>query len=278
MGTETVTSVTEFVSRIAEIKQKQIERGNENDLLFRGQPCDKPLLPKLGRVPVRGERAKLERLMLDKFARESLPFREFEPKDEWDLLALAQHHGLPTRLLDWTHSAFAALWFAVRNPPEKTDDGKDLEKAVVWVLCAGLSDFQLDTTATSPLDNKLRTLIFRPKAISRRIVAQSAVFTVHKLIEDTSNFLALDKNNSYKNKLMKLVIPPEDFARIRAELNMFNANAASLFPDLDGLCLHLAWRYTKFRDEIETIETPSPEPPLNVGAFTPEVRNTPSSL
>jgi FRG domain len=255
MGVEKVSTVPDFVARIAKIRQKQVEQGNENDLLFRGQPCDKPLLPKLGRMSPRGKRGMIERLLVDKFACESLPFLEFEPKDEWDLLAMAQHHGLPTRLLDWTHSAVAALWFAVRHPPEKTDDGKGLENGIVWVLCAELEDFQLDTSVTSPLDNKLRTLIFRPKAISRRIVAQSAVFTVHKLIDRSSNFVALDKNARYRKKLMKLIVPPEAFVGIRTDLNMFNVNAASVFPDLDGLCSHLSWRYTKESDETRAVET-----------------------
>lgn len=246
----TVRTVSEFVARIADIKTSQVALGNKNDLLFRGQPCDKPLLPKLGRLTPKGERGKIERLLLDKFARESLPFTEFEPRDEWDLVALAQHHGLPTRLLDWTHSSLAALWFAVRRPPQTKESGDGLEIGVVWVLCADLEDFQQITSGTSPLDNKLRTLIFRPKAITRRIVAQSAVFTVHKLHDDSSNFIALDKNRLYKQKLIKVIIPAEAFSGIREELNMYNANAALLFPDLDGLCAHLSWRYTKLSDEI----------------------------
>src|ERR1019366_1480658 len=111
-----------------------------------------------------------------------------------------QHHGLPTRLLDLTSSSLAALWFAVRNPAEKKDDGKKLENGVVWVLSAVVDDFRLNTKHTGPCDNKFK-------------------------------FVPLEKNRNYKNKLAKLIIPPSAFSSIRSELNMMNANAALLFPD-----------------------------------------------
>lgn len=244
----TIENVSEYVALIADIKRKQIERGKKSDLLFRGQPCDKPLLPKLGRVKVKGVLPKIERLLLDKFERASLPFREFEPKDEWDLLALAQHHLAATRLLDWTRSAPAALWFAVRNPPKQKDNGGGLENGVVWVLCPLVKDFRVETKRDGPFDNKSRTLIFRPKAISRRIVAQSGVFTVHKLI-DGKRFIPLEENSRYKSKLVKIIIPPSAFPSLRRDLDMLNANAALLFPDLDGLGSYLTWRYTKLKDE-----------------------------
>lgn len=248
MSKNTITTVAEFVARVVEIKKEQVTQGNESDLLFRGQPCDKPLLPKLGRIVPKGKLPNIEKLLLKKFDRASLPFRPFEPKTEWDLLALAQHHGLPTRLLDWTSSALAALWFAVRNPPEKRDNGKELENGVVWVLCAHTEDFRLDPEQNRPFDNKSRTLIFRPQALSARIVAQSAVFTVHKLIGNKI-FIPLEKNRLYKNKLVKFIVPPSAFGSIRKELNMLGTNAALLFPDLNGLCIHLLWRYTKLQDE-----------------------------
>ena len=84
------------------------------------------------------------------------------------------------KMEDWTFSAPAALWFAVRNPPQ-CRDGTGLENGVVWVLRAPTEDFRLDTNKYQPFDNDSHAaLIFRPKAISYRIVAQSAAFTVHR--------------------------------------------------------------------------------------------------
>lgn len=115
------------------------------------------------------------------------------------------------------------------------------------MLCADTEDFRLDMKREGPFDNKSRTKNFRPKAISSSIFAQSTVFTVHKLIDD--NFIPLEKNKRYKKKLVKLTLPPSAFSGIRQELNMHSANAALLFPDLDGLCAYLSWRYTKLNDE-----------------------------
>jgi hypothetical protein len=138
-----VRSVHGFVQAVARVKATEQTRGNEADLLFRGQSCDKPLLPNLGRCKVNGELPNVEQLILEEFERTSLSFHEFEPRNKWDLLALAQHHGLPTRLLDWTYSAIAALWFTVRNPPEIKENGDGLEDGVVWILCALTEDYRI---------------------------------------------------------------------------------------------------------------------------------------
>lgn len=244
-----INTVSEYVSILETIKSQQEKIGNKADLLFRGQSCDKPLLPKLGRLKTKGPVAKIEQLIFDEFKRTSLPVREFQPENDWDCLALAQHHGLPTRLLDWTYNALAALWFTVKSPPEKRAGGTKSEAGVVWVLCALTEDFRQDTIDQSPLDNSSRTLVFRPKAVTRRIVAQSGVFTVHKLINE-ERFIPLEKNKLYKEKLIKLRIPPTAFPIMRKELHRLGANAALLQPDLDGLCSHLQWRYTSLADEV----------------------------
>jgi AraC-like DNA-binding protein len=104
-----INSVKDFVDLIEKIKEENVNRGNKSDLLCRGQQKDEPLLPKLARLNLNGEIDNVEKLILEEFKKGILPLSEFKPEDEWDLLALAQHHGLPTRLLDWTFSALTAL-------------------------------------------------------------------------------------------------------------------------------------------------------------------------
>jgi hypothetical protein len=112
-------SVSSFLALIEQTKEAEISAGKKSDFLFRGQSTDEALIPRIARLKPKGKLPNIESLMLREFERLSLPFTEFEPKDEWDLLALAQHHGLPTRLLDWSYSALTALWFCVKKPPKK---------------------------------------------------------------------------------------------------------------------------------------------------------------
>ena len=145
-----IGSVSEYIGLVEQIKSRCEASGNRAELLFRGQRSDKPLLPKIARLALNGSLKQVEKLMLDEFRRACLPLTEFQPENNWDLLALAQHHGLPTRLLDWSFSALIALWFAVQNEPAKDKNG-NLENGVVWVLCADVSDFSKTTEDDDPL-------------------------------------------------------------------------------------------------------------------------------
>jgi len=242
---EKIDSVQQYVDLIDKEKESAENAGNDADFIFRGQRRDLPLLPKLARLDLRGEIKNIENLIIDEFRRASMPLSEFQPKDDWDILSLAQHHGLPTRLLDWTYSALAALWFTVKDPPYK--NGKISENGVVWVLISDVEDFRTDIEQYGPLSNKI-TKIFRPKVISRRISAQAAAFTVHK-INDGGRVVKFERHAKFKKKLLKIIVPPEHFPRIRHRLNMLGVNSATMFPDIDGLCNHLKWRYSYLDDE-----------------------------
>lgn len=242
-----INSVSEYVEYITEFKKKEEEKGNNNELLFRGQSQDWPLKPKIVRVShrINNDVLKTEKLIINEFERGILPLTQYSPENNWDLLALAQHHGLPTRLLDWTYNALTALWFTVENPPTTEDD--IAKNGVVWILASETEDFNLDIKNSMPLDNK-PTKIFRSKVVSNRISSQSGVFTIHKINKSGSTF-KFETLKTFKNKLTKLIITGQNFSQIRKELSMMGVNSFSIYPDLDGFCKHLTWRFAKKSDE-----------------------------
>ncbi len=200
--------------------------------LFRGQNVDKPLLPKIARsnslTPNYIE--DLERKMLARFRKESTPYLNgVQPLTDWDWLAIAQHQGLPTRLLDWSANALAALWFAVASDPPLDAHG------VLWSLKYTDADIK-SPGKTENIFTLQRTYVFQPFHLDKRIVSQSAWFSVHKYLKDSEQFGALEVNPNYKGRLTKFVIPRNSFPTIRQELRLMGITQATLFPDLGGLC------------------------------------------
>lgn len=245
-----IKSVQEYLDVIEQIKHFNEQNKNKADLIFRGQNVDEHLRPKLCRLfedgKLNGNISTVERLMLDDFERGVLPLTEYKPDNKWDLLALAQHHGLPTRLLDWTYSALVALWFTVEKSPAK--DGKNnFRDGVVWILSTEKEDFRKIASKQNPFEVK-STKIFRSSVISRRISAQSGLFTVH-LINEQGKVYKFETTENFRNRLTKLTIPHGQFASLRKQLHILGVNNSTIYPDIDGLAKHLQWRYSKYDDE-----------------------------
>src|SRR2546425_12163292 len=116
-----IRSVGQFVSSLEETSGGTLR-------LFRGQNTDQCLLPRIMRLAKENHISptkidSLEQRMLERFRKESVPMLPVTKQLAiWELMSIAQHNGMPTRLLDWTASPLAGLWFAVATDPPKKKD------------------------------------------------------------------------------------------------------------------------------------------------------------
>jgi FRG domain len=232
------------IRRIKSIKDftDYLTKDNTPDtVLFRGQVEDLPLVPKIGRLEVDRPVIEAERAIFDNFKQQALPFLERTPDSEWEWLAIAQHHGLPTRLLDWTLNPLVALWFTVASPPKSKMNG------VVWAFKPQPDDF-VNIAHEDPFSPG-RTKVFRPSHVAERIRAQAGYFTVHKYLDKSNKFVPFGKIAAYKPRLTKLVVVRSSFADIRFRLDQYGINQSIVFPGLDGLSKHIQWLHTFLNDE-----------------------------
>lgn len=237
---ETISSVGGFVSRL-------YETSTGKRRLFRGQNTRDCLLPRIMRLAKQkgispGEINRIEQRMLDRFRRESIPMLHSRELADWELLSIAQHWGMPTRLLDWTASPLAALWFGVCEDPRSNDD-----VGVVWVLDGP----NLRFNASENIFTLPNTCFFEPPHIDRRIAAQSAWFSVYR--HNRQEFLSLDGQERYEQKLKRFVIPAEQFKSLREELSMLGINHAAMFPDLFGLGKDIQREFIDSRKALDTV-------------------------
>ena len=193
-------------------------------------------------------------------------FRKYASRSEvpgdsiWNWMALAQHHGLPTRLLDWTYSPFVAMHFA-------TEDEEEFERdAVIWmvdyaqtnrllprVLQQILADNgsqvftveMLEGVAPSlsefdRLSGDEFVLFLEPPSLDERIVNQSALFSVTGSPATRLDTLL----ESHPEMSRRLIIPADLKWEVRDKLDQANVTERVLYPGLDGLSRYLKRYYT----------------------------------
>jgi hypothetical protein len=260
-----VHSLGEYVERIGQ--QLSAWKGHTPRVLepvFRGQAdAHWELVPALLRSAPYD--SALENTLLDEFQRGARPFVERHPVNRLQWMALAQHHGLPTRLLDWSESAFVALFFALAEHVDAEGRGscKHDDDACVWMLNRnalherfGLASQMIlldDSEETWP--DTLRDLIagksegvlvFTAVHITARMPVQKAAFTLFGSASDTLEALRNDES-----LLLQLVIPRECVMAFRRELEVAGITRSMLFPDLDGVAAEVWERAVRRRWERE---------------------------
>ena len=200
-----------------------------------------------------------ERHLLRNFRKFARP-RSVPGDSVWNWLSLAQHHGLPTRLLDWTFSPYVALHFATDDPSLFDDDGSiwcvdyvaahrhlprrlrrmlDDESADVFTaeMLAGAAGTleELDSLAKEPF-----LLFMDPPSLDERIVNQFALFS---LLSSASIRLE-DWIERRPDLVRRIVLPAGLKWEVRDKLDQANVTERVLFPGLDGLSRWLTRYYT----------------------------------
>jgi len=210
-------------------------------------------------IRLEGMYEQLEPVILRSF--QKYAYRDASPSSSvWNWLAVAQHHGLPTRLLDWSSSPYIALHFATADVSKFDQDG------VVWCLNAVrlrdwmparvrqvLEDeyaimFTVDMLSriASSLPEFDRLLLepflimMEPPSMDDRIVNQAALFSLLSSPKAILNEWLADKPELYH----RIIIPAALKWEVRDKLDTMNMNERILFPGLDGLSQYLKRYYS----------------------------------
>jgi len=227
---------------------KQVNSGGTGDSWFRGHIDDAWTL----RPSVFRDRGWLEAEadMIKRFRQAVTSRIRCQPSNDWGWVCLAQHHGVPTRLLDWSENPLIGLYFAVEfdESDRGAVDGKlfsldpdllnaDTAGRPTGVLLLG-QDTLLDEYLPS-FDSKMKQgglAVVAPQSFDR-ITAQSGVFTV------THRLDPFDLGKSCPHAIEEFIVPQTAKSRLRNELERLNITAATVYPDLEHIGMAIKQRH-----------------------------------
>jgi hypothetical protein len=253
-----ITSVTQLIDTVKDNLQNW---DKECKPWFRGESGDHPALcPKISNYT-----HNQENYLLQSFHRQAGGLANVPPREHVDLwLFLAQHYGVPTRLLDWTEGALHALYFAISQDnsyprvymlnPRKLNElassrTYSLNYPLSWIWGGGLyvslawQNRKLNEAAKEfQVKNKLDLdipMAFPATYQDHRMIAQRSCFTIHGTMLEPIEDILRKKNITGSDCLYKYEIANKARIDLLKDLSLLGISAATIFPDLDHLAQDL---------------------------------------
>lgn len=232
---------THFISEYFSIIESQ-PAGSRH--LFRGQADQSwPLLPSLYRTrpnvasdTIEESFDIYEKTGISRFFNEGLPYLPAIKRNSLNDRILAQHFGVPTRMLDWSNDPLVALFFAVENLKHNADS------AVFMILPDAHLDIEPERLRNASSYKAIKVV---PPAIDRRIPAQKSVLTWHPYGPPDAPFVPIEQRpdmggevvteNGLVRGFAKIIIPAQLRVAIRYHLFEMGIDRRNLFPGLDGV-------------------------------------------
>jgi len=230
---------------------------HRSPFVFRGTTMDWPLTPSLHRMGHGKDLIfKIEKALIRnfrKYARDGLD----GAASEWKWLAIAQHHGLPTRLLDWTFSPFVALHFATDRMDHMGADGviwmvdfiksrrflpaplkEDLHKDFAWGFTVDMLEsrfHRISALEEMKGDAHEFVLFFEPPSLDQRIVNQFGLFSLLNRPHADMNAWLATREREALGLARRVIVPAKLKWEARDKLDQMNLTERVIYPGLDGL-------------------------------------------